>query len=122
MLRVLASVLCASFLATACIGDILSDIFGPDTPYTPTPTPPEEALSPGWAEPFIFPASEDDIIVFGAWDIRGNRPGGRVDHVGGLTEREAPTEGIVASAAQVEFDGSTQNWAIIGPRFNKNAQ
>lgn len=39
MLRVLAPVLCASFLATACIGDILSDIFGPDTP---TPTPPEE--------------------------------------------------------------------------------
>lgn len=36
-----------------------------------------EALAPGWAEPFIFPASEDDIIVFGAWDTRGNRPGGR---------------------------------------------
>ena len=39
LLRVLAPVLCAYFLATACIGDILSDIFGPDTP---TPTPPEE--------------------------------------------------------------------------------
>ena len=49
---------------------------------------PGEALAPGWAEPFIFHASEDDIIVFGAWDTRGNRPGGRVDHVGGLTERD----------------------------------
>ncbi len=42
ILRVLAPVLCASFLATACIGDIFNDIFGPDDPYKPTPNPPEE--------------------------------------------------------------------------------
>ena len=56
LLRVLAPVLCASFLATACIGDILSDIFGPDTPYTPTP--PEEktyTLTVSPAGPVEFP-------------------------------------------------------------------
>ena len=47
---------------------------------------PGGALSPGWAEPYILPASEDDIIVFGPWDTRGNRCGGRVDHLGGETE------------------------------------
>ncbi len=45
-----------------------------------------EALSPGWAEPYILPASEDDMMVFGIWDILGNSPGGRIDHIGGPTE------------------------------------
>lgn len=43
-------------------------------------------LSPGWAEPFIFPAGEDDILVFGPWDPYGGSVGGRVDHLGGTTE------------------------------------
>ena len=58
MLRVLAPVLCASFLATACIGDIFNDIFGPDDPYTPS-TPPDNTtytitVTPGG--PVEFPA------------------------------------------------------------------
>jgi len=44
---------------------------------------PGAPLSPGWAEPYILPASSDDIIVFGPWDTRGNSCGGRVDHLGG---------------------------------------
>ena len=48
-----------------------------------------EALSPGWAEPFIFPATKDDIILFSPWDTQGNSPGGRVDHIGGETEHDA---------------------------------
>ena len=40
-------------------------------------------LSPGWAEPFVLPASQDDIIVFGPCDTVGNSPAGRVDHLGG---------------------------------------
>ncbi len=51
------------------------------------------ALSPGWAEPYILPASADDIIVFGPWDTRGDRPGGRVDHLGGATEFNSLLEG-----------------------------
>ena len=47
---------------------------------------PGEALDPGWAEPFILPASPDDVIIFGEWDTFGNRPGGRIDHIGGQTE------------------------------------
>lgn len=43
-------------------------------------------LSPGWAEPFVLPASQDDIIVFGPWDTVGNSPAGRVDHLGGEAE------------------------------------
>ena len=51
------------------------------------------ALSPGWAEPYILPASADDIIVFGPWDTRGDRPGGRVDHLSGATEFNSLLEG-----------------------------
>jgi AraC-like DNA-binding protein len=47
-----------------------------------------EALSPGWAEPLVFPASPDDILVFGPWDTRGNNPGSRVEHIGGRVEQE----------------------------------
>ncbi|MBR3074802.1 MAG: helix-turn-helix transcriptional regulator [Bacteroidales bacterium] len=57
-----------------------------------------EALAPGWAEPFIFPASEEDIIVFGAWDTRGNRPGGRVDHIWGQTESDPLLEDCLLPA------------------------
>jgi AraC-like DNA-binding protein len=48
---------------------------------------PGEALSPGWAEPYILPASEDDIIVFGPWNPRGDDPGGLVDHLDGAPEQ-----------------------------------
>ena len=43
-------------------------------------------LSPGWAEPHVLPASGDDIIVFGPWDVIGGNPGGRVEHLGGASE------------------------------------
>lgn len=51
------------------------------------------ALSPGWAEPYILPASADDIIVFGPWGTRGDGTGGRVDHLGGQTEFNSLLEG-----------------------------
>ena len=53
MLRVLAPVLCASFFATACIGDI----FGPDEPYTPSnPGEKTYTLTVSPAGPVEFPA------------------------------------------------------------------
>ena len=47
---------------------------------------PGARIDPGWAEPYIFPASLDDIIIFGPWDPQGGIPGGRVDHLGGEPE------------------------------------
>lgn len=44
------------------------------------------SLTPGWAEPFLFPAGEEDIIVFGLWDPYSGSVCGRVDHLGGATE------------------------------------
>ena len=61
----------------------------PDSYETWTPEngfTPGERLDPGWAEPYIFPASLDDIIIFGPWDPQGGIPGGRVDHLGGEPE------------------------------------
>ena len=55
---------------------------------------PGGALRPGWGEPFILPASPDDIIVFGEWDTVGNKPGGRVDHLGGEPEQVPLLEGL----------------------------
>ena len=43
-------------------------------------------LTPGWAKPYILPASRDDIMVFGRMDTRGDSTAGRVDHIGGDTE------------------------------------
>ena len=48
---------------------------------------PGGSLSPGWAEPYVFPASREDIIVFGPWDTRGGNPAGRVDHLGREVEQ-----------------------------------
>ena len=53
---------------------------------------PGAPLSPGWGEPFILPASEEDIIVFGPWDTRGERTGGRVDHLDGRTSCDSLLE------------------------------
>ena len=64
---------------------------------------PGETLSPGWAEPYILPASADDIIVFGPWDTRGDGTGGRVDHLGGRTEFNSLLEGCTIYANYYVF-------------------
>ena len=43
-------------------------------------------LTPGWAKPYILPASRDDIMVFGRMDTQGGSTAGRVDHIGRNTE------------------------------------
>ena len=57
-----------------------------------------ETLSPGWAEPYLFPASPDDIIIFGPWDPHGNRSDGLVEHLGGQVEQEPLLEGCYLQA------------------------
>lgn len=64
---------------------------------------PGDAMSPGWAEPYILPASADDIIVFGPWDTRGDRTGGRVEHLGGPTESSSLLEGCSLAANYYVF-------------------
>ena len=71
------------------------------------------ALSPGWAEPYILPASADDIIVFGPWDTRGDRPGGRVDHLGGATEFNSLLEGCSLWANYYVFPEDYQIPVVI---------
>ena len=61
------------------------------------------ALSPGWAEPYILPASADDVIVFGPWDTRGDLTRGRVDHLGGRTEFNSLLEGCTICANYYVF-------------------
>ena len=61
------------------------------------------ALSPGWAEPYILPASADDVIVFGPWDTRGDLTTGRVDHLGGRTEFNSLLEGCTICANYYVF-------------------
>lgn len=67
-----------------------------------------EALAPGWAEPYIFPASPDDIIVFGPWDTMGNSLCGRVEHMDGQVEREPLLEGCFMHANYYVFPEDQQ--------------
>lgn len=43
-------------------------------------------LTSGWVKPFILPASQDDIMVFGSMSNRGSPILGYVGHLGGETE------------------------------------
>ena len=79
------------------------ETWSPDAGFVPG-----EALSPGWAEPYILPASADDIIVFGPWDTRGDGTGGRVDHLGGRTEFNSLLEGCTICANYYVFPENYQ--------------
>lgn len=48
---------------------------------------PKGPLTPGWSEPYILPASQDDIIVFGPIDNNGGETNGLVTHLGGDQEQ-----------------------------------
>lgn len=65
-------------------------------------------LSPGWAEPYILPASEDDVIVFGPWDTHGNDCGGRVEHLGEPSEQDPLLEEYILDANYYTFPEDMQ--------------
>lgn len=44
-------------------------------------------IEPGWSDPYILPASADDILVFGTFGNREENPAGLVGHIGGETEQ-----------------------------------
>ena len=48
---------------------------------------PGDTLLPGWSAPFVMHASQDDIIIFGRFDTRGDDVSGIVKHIKGKTEQ-----------------------------------
>ena len=83
---------------------------------------PEGVLSPGWAEPYILPASADDIIVFGPWNPRGDNPGGLVDHLGGAPEQVPLLEDYAVYANYDVFPGDMQiaDYTYLIPAQNRS--
>jgi AraC-like DNA-binding protein len=83
---------------------------------------PGEALSPGWAEPYILPASEDDIIVFGPWNPRGDDPGGLVDHLDGAPEQVPLLDDYAVCANYDVFPGDMQiaDYTYLIPAQNRS--
>ncbi len=83
---------------------------------------PGETLSPGWAEPYILPASADDIIVFGPWNPRGDNPGGLVNHLGGAPEQVPLLEDYAVCANYDVFPGDMQiaDYTYLIPAQNRS--
>lgn len=79
-------------------------------------------LSPGWAEPYILPASADDIIVFGPWNPRGDDPGGLVDHLDGAPEQVPLLEDYAVCANYDVFPGDMQiaDYTYLIPAQNRS--
>lgn len=77
-------------------------------------------LTPGWATPYILPASKDDILVFGRWDTQDQELSGVVAHISGTTESVPLLEEWKVSANYFYFPENLQiaDYTYLIPGLN----